>query len=104
MSYMEMSDARSMKDDVKFDADVKFGDKRTSRRFIMCIGDQNVNDTDEVADWAFMKSGALVPVNQDVSGRCKWGRKILIYSLMKMRFFVLVEGSYNQMSKLDTYI
>ena len=50
MSYMEMSDARSMKDDVKFDADVKFGDKRTSRRFITCIGGQIVNDTDEVAD------------------------------------------------------
>ena len=30
MSYIEMSDVKSMNDDAKFDADVKFGDKGTN--------------------------------------------------------------------------
>ena len=33
MSYTEMSDVRSTNDDSTFDADIKFGDKRTNSRF-----------------------------------------------------------------------
>ena len=37
MSYTEMSDVRSM-NDAKFDANIKFGDKKTSKRFETQIG------------------------------------------------------------------
>ena len=42
-----MSDVRSMNDDAKFDADVKFDDKGTNERFTTEGGSQEVNATDE---------------------------------------------------------
>ena len=62
MSYTEMSDVRSM-NDAKFDANIKFGDKKTSKRFETQSGSQDVNATDKVTDGAFIGSAALVPVN-----------------------------------------
>ena len=64
MRYMEISDVRSMNDNAKFDANVKFGDKETSKEFTMQGGSQDVNAVDQVADGAFMESTALVAVNQ----------------------------------------
>ena len=72
---MEISDVRSMNDNAKFDADVKFGDKETSKEFTMQGGSQDVNAVDQVADGAFMESTALVAVNQKEFGRCKRVRK-----------------------------
>ena len=73
MSYMEMSDVRSMNDDAKFD--VKFGNKETSKKLTTQGGSQDVNAIDQVADGAFMESAALVPVNQEEFGRYKRVRK-----------------------------
>ena len=83
MSYMEKSDVRSMNDDAKFDADVKFGDKETRRKFAIQVGSQDVNAIDQVADGAFMESAALVPVNQEGFGRCKRVRKLTQKGSMK---------------------
>ena len=58
-----MSDVKSMNDDAKFDADVKFGDKGTSQKFTTQGGSQDINPIDQVVDRAFMESAALVPVN-----------------------------------------
>ena len=44
------TDVRSMNDDAKFDADVKFNDKGTSKRFTTQGGSEEVNATDDVAD------------------------------------------------------
>ena len=50
MSFEEMSDVKGMNDDAKFDAHLKFGDKKQER-----IGSsQRVSATDEVADIAFI--------------------------------------------------
>ena len=68
---MEMSNVRSMNDDAKFDADVKFGDKATSKKFTTQGGIQDVNAVNQAADGAFMGSAALVPVDQEEFGRCK---------------------------------
>ena len=70
-----MSDVRSMNDDAKFDADVKFDDKGTSKRFTTEGGSQEVNASDEVADEASMGNTVLVRVNQGERGRCKQVRK-----------------------------
>ena len=72
---MEMSDVRSMNNDAKFDADVKFGDKETSKKFTTQVGSQDVNVIDQIADRAFMESAALIPVNQEKFGMCKRVRK-----------------------------
>ena len=68
---MEMSNVKSMNDNAKFDAHVKFGDKETSNKFTMQDGIQDVNTVDQAADGAFMGSTALIPVNQEEFGRCK---------------------------------
>ena len=60
---MEMSDVRSMNDDAKFDADVKFCDKETSKKFTAQSGSQNVNALDQVDDGAFMRRSTLVTVD-----------------------------------------
>ena len=70
-----MSDVRSMNDDAKFDADIKFDDKGTSKIFKTEGGSQEVNATDEVADEASMGNTVLVRVNQEELGRCKRVRK-----------------------------
>ena len=70
-----MSDVRSMNDDAKFDADVKFDDKRTSKRFTTEGGSQEVNATVEVADEPSMGNTALVRVNEEELGKCKRVRK-----------------------------
>ena len=75
MSYTEISDVRSMNDDAKFEADVKFYDKGTSKRFTTQGGSQEVNATDEVADEASIGNTVLVRVNQEELGRCKRLRK-----------------------------
>ena len=75
MSCMEMSKARSINDDAKFDADIKFGHKETNKKFTMQDGIQDADPVDQVADGAFMGSPALVPVNQEEFGRCKRVRK-----------------------------
>ena len=75
MSYTEISDVRSMNDDAKFEADVKFDDKGTSKRFTTQGGSQEVNATDEVADEASIGNTVLVRVNQEELGRCKRLRK-----------------------------
>ena len=49
---MQKSDVRSMNNDAKFDADVKFDKEQT--RDSAHIGSQNVSDTDEVADATFI--------------------------------------------------
>ena len=75
---MEMSNVRSMNDDAKFDADVKFGDKETSKKFTTQGGIKDVNTVDQAADGAFMGSATLVPVNQQDQqevGRSKRVRK-----------------------------
>ena len=72
MSYTEMPDVKSMNDDAKFDADVKFGDKGIS---YSQGGSQDVNAIDQVVDRAFMESAALVPVNREEFGMCKRVRK-----------------------------
>ena len=63
MSYIEMSDVKSMNDDAKFDADVKFGNKGTNQKFTTQGSSQDINAIDQVVDRAFMESAALVPVN-----------------------------------------
>ena len=69
-----MSDVRSMNDDAKFDADVKFDDKRTSKGFTTQGISQEVNTTDEVADEVSM-GNKLLRVNQEELGKCKRVRK-----------------------------
>ena len=64
-----------MNDDVNFDADITFGDKGTSKRFMTHDGIQDVNVADEVADEAFVGSAALVPRNQEEFVRSKKVRK-----------------------------
>lgn len=39
-----------MNDDAKFDANLKFVDKETRKKFTTHIGSQDVNATDEIAD------------------------------------------------------
>ena len=46
MSYMEMSNVRSLNDDAKLDADVKFGVKETSKKFTTQGGIKDVNAVD----------------------------------------------------------
>ena len=75
MSYMEMSNVRSLNDDAKLDAEVKFGDKETSKKFTTQGGIKDVNAVDQAADGAFMASATLVPVNQEEVGRGKRVRK-----------------------------
>ena len=75
MSYMEMSNVRSLNDDAKLDAEVKFGDKETSKKFTTQGGIKDVNAVDQAADGVFMASATLVPVNQEEVGRSKRARK-----------------------------
>ena len=75
MSYIEMPDVKSMNNDTKFDADVKFGDKGISQKFTTQGGSQDINAIDQVVDRAFMDSAALVPVNREEFGMCKRVRK-----------------------------
>ena len=75
MSYTETSDVRSMNDDAKLDAYVKFDDKGASKRFTTEGGSQEVKATDKVADETSMGNTVLVRVNQEELGRCKRVRK-----------------------------
>ena len=70
-----MPDVRSMNDVAKFVAEVKFDDKRSSKRFTTQSGSQKVNATDEVAGEASMGNTVLLRVNQEELGRCKQVRK-----------------------------
>ena len=81
-----MSDVKSMNDDAKFDANVKFGDKETSKRFTTQGGSQNVDAIDQVADGAFMGSATLVPVNQEEFGRCIKERENLLRRVCSTKF------------------
>ena len=66
MSYTEKWEIRITNDDVKFEANVRVGDKETSKKFITHSSSQNVNATNELADGAFMGGVGLVPVIQGV--------------------------------------
>lgn len=64
MSYTEKWEIRITNDDVKFDANVRVGDKEASKKFITHSSSQNA--TNELADGAFMGGVGLVPVIQGV--------------------------------------
>ena len=100
MSYMEMSDVRSINDDAKFDADVKFGDKGTSQRYLTQGDSQDVNAIDQVFDGAFMGSAALVLVDQEEFERCRRVRKPTQKGL-EYQSSLLEEKQQNLKSKLE---
>ena len=99
-SYTETLDLRSMNDDAKSDANLKFADKETRKKFTTHIGSQDVNATDEIADGLFMGSAALIPVNQEEFGRCKQVRKPTQNSL-DYQFLLLEEKQRKIKSKME---
>ena len=86
MSHIEISDVKSTNDDAKFDADVKFGDKETSKTFTTQGGSQDVDAINQVADGPFIGSATLVPVNQEEFGRCIKERENLLRSVSSIKF------------------
>ena len=64
MPFEEISDVKGMKDDARFDAHLKFGDKRASKSVSKHGSSQHINATDKIVDEAFLVSAGIIPVNQ----------------------------------------
>ena len=54
MPFEEISDDKGMKDDARFDAHLKFGDKRASKSVSKHGNSQHINATDKIVDGAFI--------------------------------------------------
>ena len=53
MPFGEISDVKGTKDHVRFDAHLKFGDKRASKSVSKHGSSQHINATDKIVDEAF---------------------------------------------------
>lgn len=64
MPFGEISDVKGTKDHVRFDAHLKFGDKRASKSVSNHGSSQHINARDKIVDGAFIGSTGIIPVNQ----------------------------------------
>ena len=65
MPFEEISDVKGMKDDARFHACLKLGDKRASKSDSKHGSSQHINATDKIVDGAFIGSAGIIPVNQE---------------------------------------
>ena len=71
----------------------------TRKRFATHGGSQDVNATDDTADRAFIRSNALIPMNQNKFGRCKQARKP-IQKCLEYEILLLEEKRRKMKSKM----